>query len=311
MTGIRRGRHILIALVAAATLAAAAVPATGGAAVTAPPPPAGAALPADWPSDVPLPAGELQGSTGGNGLWTVELLVNGSAAQVLQSALDFYGAAGYATVSTGVLLRGTHQLTLVTENRDHSNAHTFLVIGLQEVPAQPSTGATGAPSAPAPAASPPAPAAPDPAAAAPAAPVAPTAPAPAPAAAPSAPVAPTAPGAPAATAGLPPDWPSDIPLPPGTVEGSTGSAGQWSVQLLVRGSAADALTSTVAFYVARGFRAQSNAVVVRGPERIVVVTENRDHSATQTTVVLGVSRSSAPQRPALVPTVLPGPKRDQ
>ena len=285
---------------AAATLAAAAVPATGGAAVTAPPPPAGAALPADWPSDVPLPAGELQGSTGGNGLWTVELLVNGSAAQVLQSALDFYGAAGYATVSTGVLLRGTHQLTLVTENRDHSNAHTFLVIGLQEVPAQPSTGATGAPSAPAPAASPPAPAAPDPAAAAPAAPVAPTAPAPA--------AAPTAPGAPAATAGLPPDWPSDIPLPPGTVEGSTGSAGQWSVQLLVRGSAADALTSTVAFYVARGFRAQSNAVVVRGPERIVVVTENRDHSATQTTVVLGVSRSSAPQRPALVPTVLPGPK---
>jgi len=179
------------------------------------------------------------------------------------------------------------------------------VIGLQEVPAQPSTGATGAPSAPAPAASPPAPAAPDPSAAAPAAPVAPTAPAPAPAAAPS---APTAPGAPAATAGLPPDWPSDIPLPPGTVEGSTGSAGQWSVQLLVRGSAADALTSTVAFYVARGFRAQSNAVVVRGPERIVVVTENRDHSATQTTVVLGVSRSSAPQRPALVPTVLPGPK---
>ena len=300
MTGIRRGRHILIALVAAATLAAAAVPATGGAAVTAPPPPAGAALPADWPSDVPLPAGELQGSTGGNGLWTVELLVNGSAAQVLQSALDFYGAAGYATVSTGVLLRGTHQLTLVTENRDHSNAHTFLVIGLQEVPAQPSTGATGTPSAPAPAASPPAPAAPDPAAAAPAAPVAPTAPAPA--------AAPTAPGAPAATAGLPPDWPSDIPLPPGTVEGSTGSAGQWSVQLLVRGSAADALTSTVAFYVARGFRAQSNAVVVRGPERIVVVTENRDHSATQTTVVLGVSRSSAPQRPALVPTVLPGPK---
>ena len=308
MTGIRRGRHILIALVAAATLAAAALPATGGAAVAAPPPPPGAALPADWPSDVPLPAGELQGSTGGNGLWTVELLVNGSAAQVLQSALDFYGAAGYATVSTGVLLRGTHQLTLVTENRDHSNAHTFLVIGLQEVPAQPSTGATGAPSAPAPAASPPAPAAPDPAAAAPAAPVAPTAPAPAPAAAPSAPIAPTAPGAPAATAGLPPDWPSDIPLPPGRVEGSTGSAGQWSVQLLVRGSAADALTSTVAFYVARGFRAQSNAVVVRGPERIVVVTENRDHSATQTTVVLGVSRSSAPQRPALVPTVLPGPK---
>ena len=43
-------------------------------------------------------------------------------------------------------------------------------------------------------------------------------------------------------------------------------------------------------------------------ERIVVVTENRDHSATQTTVVLGVSRSSAPPRPALVPTVLPGPK---
>src|SRR4051795_1928106 len=147
MTRIRRGRHGLATLRAIATIAVvAANPAIAGAAVTAPPPPAGAALPADWPSDVPVPPGELQGSTGGDGLWSVQLLVNGSAAQVLQSALDFYVAAGYATVATGVLLRGTHRLTLVTENRDHSNAHTFLVIGLEEVPAQPSpTGATGAP----------------------------------------------------------------------------------------------------------------------------------------------------------------------
>src|SRR3954471_22112015 len=150
MTRIRRGRQVLPALLAIATIAVvAANPAIAGAAVTAPPPPAGAALPANWPSDVPVPPGELQGSTGGDGLWSVQLLVNGSAAQVLQSALDFYGAAGYATVATGVLLRGTHRLTLVTENRDHSNAHTFLVIGLEEVPAPPGAPAPAAPAPPA------------------------------------------------------------------------------------------------------------------------------------------------------------------
>src|SRR4051794_33617881 len=36
---------------------------------------------------------------------------------------------------------------------------------------------------------------------------------------------------PAAT--LPPDWPADVPVPPGQIQGSTGSAGQWSVLLLV------------------------------------------------------------------------------
>ena len=299
MDPIRRGRHTLIAVLLGAALAAGAVPAVAGAAVAAPPPPATGAVPADWPADVALPAGQLQGSTGGGGLWTVEFLVNGSAAEVMQSALDFYRAAGFATVSDGVLVRGTHQLTLVVENRDHSPTHTFLVLGLQEIPAQPATGTTSASATPGPA-----PAAPDPAPAAPDATTAPAAPA-VPDTSSVAP-APTAGGAAAAAAGLPPDWPADIPLPAGTVQGSTGGAGQWSVQLLVRGSAAEALKSTVAFYVARGFRAESNATVVRGGERIVVVTENRDHSPTETTVVLGVSASGA-ARPVLVATLLPGP----
>src|SRR4051812_23006476 len=138
MTRIRRGRHVLATLLAIATIAVvAANPAIAGAAVTAPPPPAGAALPANWPSDVPVPPGELQGSTGGDGLWSVQLLVNGSAAQVLQSALDFYVAAGYATVATRVLLPGAHRLPLVTQERDHSKPHTFLLIRLEGVPAPP------------------------------------------------------------------------------------------------------------------------------------------------------------------------------
>jgi hypothetical protein len=89
---------------------------------------------------------------------------------------------------------------------------------------------------------------------------------------------------------LPPDWPRLLPVPSGQIQGSTGSRGQWSVQILTRGSAAAVKKRALQFYVARGFTRVADAVLRRGRLRIVVVTENRDHSAAKTFLVLGVTR---------------------
>lgn len=92
---------------------------------------------------------------------------------------------------------------------------------------------------------------------------------------------------------LPADFPADIPLPPGSLQGTTGSAGQWSVLLLVGGAAADVQRSTERFYIAHGFTRDGNAVVRRGPERITVLAAARDHSPAETNLTLGVTRSGA------------------
>jgi hypothetical protein len=87
-------------------------------------------LPADWPSDLPVPPGQLQGSTGAAGQWTALILVSGSAVQVKKSAVDFYLAAGFRAETDSILRRGPHRITLVVENRDHSPTNTYLAIGV-------------------------------------------------------------------------------------------------------------------------------------------------------------------------------------
>jgi hypothetical protein len=87
-------------------------------------------LPADWPADLPVPAGNLSGSTGSAGRWSVLILEAGSAAEVLNSAAAFYSAAGFTPVSDSVLNRGNRQITLVVENLDHSATQTSLMIGV-------------------------------------------------------------------------------------------------------------------------------------------------------------------------------------
>jgi hypothetical protein len=92
---------------------------------------------------------------------------------------------------------------------------------------------------------------------------------------------------PAAT--LPPTWPKDVPVAPGVIQGSTASTGQWSLLLLVNQSAAAAHKSTVAFYVAHGFRRLTDSIVQKGTRRITVVVENRDHSPSKTFVLIAVT----------------------
>jgi hypothetical protein len=84
-------------------------------------------LPANWPKDVPVPPGSVQGTNITAAHAVVQLIVNGSAAQAMRSTTRFYRLRGF-TGAGATLHRGTRRVTIVVENRDHSNAHTFVVI---------------------------------------------------------------------------------------------------------------------------------------------------------------------------------------
>ena len=95
----------------------------------------------------------------------------------------------------------------------------------------------------------------------------------------------------AAAPALPVDFPRAVPIPPGTLLGGSGSAGQWGVLVLADGPADQVLKSAVAFYVAAGYTADGPAIVHRGIYRVTIVAENRDHSNTKTNLALGVTRT--------------------
>jgi hypothetical protein len=120
---------VVAALSAGAPLAFASAPARhGGPGGEAP---AGATttrrLPANWPKDVPVPPGSVQGTNVTTAHAVVQLLVNGSATQAMHAATRYYRLHGFSGAGA-VLHRGTRRVTIVVENRDHSNAHTFVVI---------------------------------------------------------------------------------------------------------------------------------------------------------------------------------------
>jgi len=61
------------------------------------------------------------------------------------------------------------------------------------------------------------------------------------------------------------------------------------VLILAAGSATDVRRATVAFYSSAGFTAISDSVLNKGNRQITLVVENRDHSATQTNLVIYVT----------------------
>lgn len=114
-------------------------------------------------------------------------------------------------------------------------------------------------------------------------------------------------GGPAPAPRLPADFPADVPLPAGSLQGSTGSAGQWTVVLLVNGLARDVQRSTVRFYVAAGYSADSDAIVHKGSRKITILAAARDHSPTETNLTLAViDTRPAAAGPRLVAVILPG-----
>jgi hypothetical protein len=87
-------------------------------------------LPADWPPEVPVPPGELQGSGGAAPAWSVLLTVPGGADQVLAAAQSFYESNGFTRAGPAQLRKGPYSIVMVARNRDHSAAQTDLTVTL-------------------------------------------------------------------------------------------------------------------------------------------------------------------------------------
>jgi hypothetical protein len=61
------------------------------------------------------------------------------------------------------------------------------------------------------------------------------------------------------------------------------------VLILAKGSAAQVRRSALALYSAAGFRPVSDSVLNKGNRQITLVVENRDHSASQTNLMVAVT----------------------
>ncbi len=84
------------------------------------------------------------------------------------------------------------------------------------------------------------------------------------------------------------DWPSAVPVPAGTVQGTSGVAPSETVQLVVNQGYPDVVTSVTALYTSHGFvQAPDGTLVFSNPSyRVTVGGAAADHSPTRTTVVV-------------------------
>lgn len=84
---------------------------------------------------------------------------------------------------------------------------------------------------------------------------------------------------------LPAGWPADVPAPPGVIQGSTHA----TVLALAPGSAQTVMLQTVERYRSAGFVAETDAILHNSLHRVTINVENRDHSATETFVIVAVA----------------------
>ena len=84
-------------------------------------------LPADWPAEVPVPAGALRVTLGASPSWIVALIAEGSYASVSASVIALYTSAGFTQPQgPGMLVfdSPTYSITVAAAARDHSNLQT-------------------------------------------------------------------------------------------------------------------------------------------------------------------------------------------
>ena len=84
------------------------------------------------------------------------------------------------------------------------------------------------------------------------------------------------------------DWPIAVPVPAGTITGTTGVRPSETVGLLARGSVPQLGRSVVALYTSHGFKQAANGTLVfsRRTYRVTVNLRNHDHSASTTEVAV-------------------------
>ena len=84
------------------------------------------------------------------------------------------------------------------------------------------------------------------------------------------------------------DWPIAVPVPAGTITGTTGVRPSETVGLLARGSAPQLDRRVVALYTSHGLKQATNGTLVFANRtyRVTVSLRNHDHSASTTEVVV-------------------------
>ena len=84
------------------------------------------------------------------------------------------------------------------------------------------------------------------------------------------------------------DWPIAVPVPAGTITGTTGVRPSETVGLLARGSVPQLDRRVVALYTSHGLRQAANGTLVFSSRtyRVIVSLRNHDHSASTTEVVV-------------------------
>jgi hypothetical protein len=90
---------------------------------------------------------------------------------------------------------------------------------------------------------------------------------------------------------LPAGWPADVPVPPGQLQGSGGTAGAWTALLTFSGGADQVLAAAGVFYESKGFIRTGSGQLRKGPYAIVMVARNRDHSAAQTDLTVSLGKA--------------------
>jgi hypothetical protein len=101
---------------------------------------------------------------------------------------------------------------------------------------------------------------------------------------------------PAPVAGLPADWPAQLPVPPGLIQRSNRAPGVWVLAILAQGDATVVRKTLVDLYVAHGFTVEAAAAIptiLTSPAYMISIHMfPRDHSASETDVVLQVSEAT-------------------
>lgn len=105
---------------------------SGGGGKTAP-----VVLPADWPANVPVPAGTLLASLGKSPHWVLQLDVAGNYPDVMAAVTALYVQNGYTDLTSQghgfVFNNGVYNVTAGGAARDHSTARTIVNIYLDKI----------------------------------------------------------------------------------------------------------------------------------------------------------------------------------
>ena len=93
---------------------------------------------------------------------------------------------------------------------------------------------------------------------------------------------------------LPSDLPPDVPLPTGTLAGTSVSSPRWALLYVIPSSFDETVSAVRSLYISRGYRdlvpGSTNLSFANSKYAIQLAPESRDHSATNTNLTIEIER---------------------